>query len=70
MGKRRIPTAIQILNCALSRATLDETPNRKVEPVKQEMIGSGSKEVKPTTSIKIPKEKKAELISTRVLLTR
>lgn len=68
-NRRRAPTAIQVLNYALERVAFNETrPDKPVE-------GAGAKkskvkEVKPTTSLKVPKEKKAELINTRVLLTR
>lgn len=67
MPRRRIPTAIQVLNSALNRVIIEET---RPEPKDESMSGSGSKVVKPKKSIKLPKEKKAELINTRVLLTR
>lgn len=67
MPRRRTATAIQVLNSALERVAIKET--------KKEPEGSGAKvskvkEVKPQSGVKIPKEKKAELINTRILLTR
>lgn len=67
MPRRRTPTAIQVLNSALERVVIKETPS---EPKADRMEGSGAKVVKPKSSIKLPKEKKAELINTRILLTR
>lgn len=69
MPRRRTATAIQVLNSALERVAIKET---RSEPMKRTEEGSGAKtkEVKPTSGIKLPKEKKAELINTRILLTR
>ena len=67
MPKRRTPTAIQVLNCALERVAIKETQPEKVQGAG---FSKNVKEVKPTTSLRVPKEKKAELINTRILLTR
>lgn len=86
MPRRRTPTAIQVLNCALERVALtksDEELTLRTRAVvcdhthreDDPMTGSGVKPKKTrvvatSSSIKIPKEKKAELINTRILLTR
>lgn len=64
MPRRRTATAIQVLNSALQRVAIkDNEPPREGAGVK-------TKEIKTKRSITVPKEKKAQLINTRVLLTR